>query len=103
MPDLLPAMTFGAGDVCDRVEPGGDNTRETGSGGARLDGQELGRDLALALHQVVVCLQAEEEALRKAEIAGEAQVAVGAHRALAVHQLVDPARRHVQRAPARSG
>ncbi len=54
--------------------------------------------------RVEIGLQAEEEAFREPEIAGEAEIGVGADAASAVDQLVDPTRRHVERArKARSG
>ena len=50
--------------------------------------------LAAAGHQIVIGLQAKEEAGRQAEIAGQAQVGVRGDRPLAEHDFVDPARRN---------
>lgn len=51
----------------------------------------------------MVGLEAEEEAVGQAGIAGEAEVGVGGHGAPTVDQLVDPAGGHGQRGPGRSG
>lgn len=59
----------------------------------RPDRLELVGDLAAAGQEVVVGLQLQEETLRHAEVAGEAQVGVGRDGALAEHDLVDAPRR----------
>ena len=63
---------------------------------ARRNQFEGGTEFAAALHQVVIGLQAEEEAWRQAEVPGQAQIGVGGDRPLAEHNLVDPAGRHAQ-------
>jgi hypothetical protein len=64
----------------------------------RADGFQIAVDLAPPLHQIVVHLQAEKEPFRQAEIAGEPQIGVGGDIPLAQHDLVDAARRDVNRA-----
>src|SRR6185369_1647575 len=61
------------------------------------DRVELVGDLAAAGRELVVGLQAEEEALRQAEVAGETQVRIGGDGALAEHDLVDAAWGHMKR------
>src|SRR5690349_3867597 len=60
----------------------------------RLDGVELRLDLVLFDVQVVLILQIEPELGGGAEVLAQAQGRVGSDRALAMHDLVDPARRH---------
>src|SRR6516162_7060863 len=64
---------------------------------SRPDRLELVADLSPLLHQLVVGLQAEEEAFRHHEIAGEPQIRIGGYRTLAKHNLVDPIRRDSDR------
>jgi len=60
-----------------------------------FDRREVGGDFAAAGHQVEIGLETEPEAFRQAEETGEAQVGVGGHGALAQHDLIDPAGRHL--------
>ena len=69
----------------------------------RADGPfEVGSEFAAALHEIVIRLEAKKETGRQAEIAGQPQVRVGGDRALAEHDFVDAAGRHIQRAGERS-
>ena len=61
----------------------------------RRDSLEFLADRPAPLHELVVRLQPKEEALRHAEISGEAEVGVGSDRPLAQHDLVDAPRRYV--------
>src|ERR1700757_1955910 len=64
---------------------------------ARPDGLEIAVDFPTPLHQIVVHLQSEEESFREAEIAGKPQICVGSDISLAQHDLVDTARRDMNR------
>jgi integrase len=59
---------------------------------AHLSGQARTKHVALGL-EIEPCLQVEPEALRRAEVPRQAQRGVGADRPLAMHDLIDPARR----------
>ena len=62
--------------------------------GPRRDLLQVDAQLATARHQVVIGLQAQPETIADPPVAGEAQVGVGRHGALAEHDLVDPPWRH---------
>ena len=69
----------------------------TGSGRSRrpwLDRVQFLAQRAALFHEIIVILQAEKNAIGNAVIAGEAEVGVGGHGALAEDDLVDPARRY---------
>jgi len=66
-------------------------------GRARLNRPEVSFDLATALHKVVIRLQAQKEPLGKPEIPGKSEVCVRGHVAFAEDDLIDPARRHMDR------
>lgn len=64
---------------------------DDGSGRPWLNGIQRLAQRAALFHQVVVHLEAEEEAVRQAIVAGEAKRGVGRDGALAQHDLVDAA------------
>src|SRR3954469_15524020 len=61
------------------------------------DRLQLVSDLPPPFHELVVCLQADEEAFRHSKVTRETQVGVGGDGALAKHNLIDAARGHANR------
>src|SRR5438045_2307394 len=64
---------------------------------ARPDRLEIAIDLAPPLHQIEVHLQPEKEPFRYAEIAREPQIGISSNVSLAQHDLVNAARRDMNR------
>src|SRR6476646_1942622 len=79
-------MSFGPSELCRLSRP---------------DRRQLAFDLAAALHQLVIGLKPHPEAFREPEETREPQIRVRGDRALAENDLVDPPRRHLDRASER--